>query len=445
MSNPNRLLLAGILTGTFLVPVNSTMITIGLTTIADSFGRSVTEASWIITIYLIVMAATQSIAGKLGDIFGYKRMFLMGLGLSLAGSIACAFSFNLWSMILFRSLQALGGSLAVPNATALIRFAIEKEKLSRTFGLFGLLMGMGAAVGPLIGSLLMGTWGWTSIFWVNIPFLFLSFAISWFVLPATPKRSASVDILGSLYLTAGLTIMVLFITHPEFIRWWGILLLSASVLLFIYREKRFTNPLIEFGLFRERSFRGANLGIFLSNSIMYGTILLIPILFEQQFSMGIERVGGLLFVFSAAMSFCSWLGGWLSGVIGHQKVILLSFSLQFLSLCFYLGLSQDSSSVYTIFSLIIGGVGSGIGLPSLQTANLESVQKEKTGVASGVYSTFRYMGGMMASALISILYDSHAIFYVMMGVAVTGVLISWSIGKNTSIPKRAGAKESNVS
>lgn len=445
MSNSKRLLLAGILTGTFLVPINSTMITIGLTTIADSFGRSVTEASWIITIYLIVMAATQSIAGKLGDIFGYKRMFLTGLVLSLAGSIACAFSFNLWSMIIFRSLQALGGSLAVPNATALIRFAIEKEKLSRTFGLFGLLMGMGAAVGPLIGSLLMGMWGWTSIFWVNIPFLVLSFTISWFVLPATPKRTASVDIFGSLYLTLGLTIIVLFITHPESIQWWSILLLSASVVLFIYREKSFSNPLIEFSLFRDRGFRGANFGIFLSNSIMYGTILLIPILFERKFSMGIEKVGVLLFIFSSAMSFCSWLGGWLSGVMGHQKVILLSFSLQFFSLCFYLGLSQDSSSAYIIFALILGGLGCGIGLPSMQTTNLESVQKEKTGVASGMYSTFRYMGGMMASALTSILYDSHAIFYVMMGVALIGALLSWGIKKNTEIPKNTSAKESNVS
>lgn len=438
-SNQFRLFMVAILTGTFLVPVNSTMITIGLTTIAESFGRSLTEASWIITIYLIVMAATQPVAGKLGDLFGYKRMFLWGLGLSLVGSIACVFAFDLWSMIVFRSFQALGGSLAVPNGTALIRHVVAREKLSRTFGLFGLLMGLGAAVGPLIGSVLIAAWGWQSIFWINIPFLMISFGIALFILPKTDRKESPIDFLGSLTLAASLSLIVLFITHPEWLHWWSAGILIICIASFIYVEMKCRHPLIEFSLFRDPAFSGANFSIFLSNSIMYSTILIIPILFEQQFSISIERVGLFMFVFSLSMSLCSWLGGWLSTVIGDQKLIALAFILQLISMCFHLGMTSHSSIYYMIAALVIGGLGSGIGLPSMQTKNLQSVSREKTGVASGVYSTFRYMGGMMASALVSILFDSKGIFYIMIGLALIGGALSFTFRMNTKHEEKASA------
>ncbi|RKD24435.1 hypothetical protein BEP19_08585 [Ammoniphilus oxalaticus] len=434
-----RLLLAAILTGTFLVPVNSTMITIGLTTIAQVFDHSLAEVSWIITIYLIVMAATQPVAGKLGDLFGYKRMFLLGLVLSFIGSIACAFAFNLWSMIVFRSFQALGGSLAVPNGTALLRHAVGREKLSRTFGLFGLLMGLGAAVGPLIGSALIGSWGWKSIFWVNIPFLILSFVIALFVLPNTERKRTPIDALGSLSLASSLSLIVLFITHPEWIRWWSVVLLAFSIVFFIVVELKLKNPLIEFSLFRKPSFRGANYAIFLSNSIMYGTILIIPILFEQTFLISIQRIGLFMFVFSLSMSLCSWLGGRLSTVISHQRLIGLAFLLQGISVSLFLILSAQTPLFLILLTLIIGGLGAGIGLPSMQTKNLESIVKEKSGVASGIYSTFRYMGSMLASALVSILFQSIQIFYIFIGLALLGWLVSFTIKETSSIDEQISA------
>jgi len=342
-------------------------------------------------------------------------------------------------MIVFRSFQALGGSLAVPNGTALLRHVVAREKLSRTFGLFGLLMGLGAAVGPLAGSVLIGTWGWKSIFWVNIPFLLISFAIAVFILPQTDRKESPIDFLGSLTLAASLSLIVLFITHPGWMKWWSLGILVVCIALFVFIEKKFKHPLIEFGLFHNRSFSGANLSVFLSNSIMYGTILMIPIIFEQQFSISIEKVGLFMFVFSLSMSLCSWLGGWLSAVIGHQKLISLAFLLQLISLCFYMGMSSESSIFYMLWALVIGGLGAGIGLPSMQTKNLESVAREKTGVASGIYSTFRYMGGMLASALVSILFSSHGIFYILAGLALIGGVLSFIIRERSSLEQKASA------
>jgi MFS family permease len=433
------LLILSILTGTFLVPVNSTMITIGLTTIAHNFHKSLSQVTWIITIYLIVMAAAQPVAGKLGDIFGHRRLFLLGLALSMVGSLVCMFSFNLPSIVLFRSLQALGGALSVPNGTALIRYVVPKEKLTRVLGTLGFLMGMGAAIGPLIGSILINAWGWKSIFGVNIPLLIISFILAYLLLPATPTKPSAVDLLGSLFLALSLSIIVLFISQPKTVHWWSIMLLGFSLSLFIRRETRYPYPLIEFNLFRNRSFLCANGLILISNNIMFGTILIMPILFEQQLNMEIQEIGYLLFTFSLAMSLCSWLGGWLSTHFGHKRVISLSFFLQLVSVVLYLGMTDQSSQIYIMFGLILGGLGSGLGLPSMQTINLESVEREKTCVASGIYSTFRYMGSMMASAMAGILTGAHLMFYIMIGVAIFGVGVSFSLQDKSTLEKTLSA------
>jgi EmrB/QacA subfamily drug resistance transporter len=425
--------MAAIMTGTFLVPVNSTMIAVGLPTIAEALHSSIAHASWIITVYLIVMAAVQPIAGKLGDIYGNRNMFLLGMLLFLIASIACLFSANLLWLILFRAMQAVGGALAAPNASALIRFTVPKERLAKTFGTFGLLMGLGAAIGPLAGSLLISTWGWTSIFWVNIPFALYSLAAVSLILSNGAKRSGeALDLLGSLYLVVSLTTLVLMITHVDFVNVWTIVLLGLSTLLFVRQEMRFRAPLIQFSLFRQRTFAGANLAILLSNAVMYSTILVMPIWLQSQFHYSVEMVGILLFVFSLAMSVCSKLGGHLSDWTGKRNVVFLSFLISAVALVGYLGIYWLPVPAYIIGALLIGGIGSGLGTAAMQSASLQTVPKEMSGIASGIYSTFRYVGGMIASVLIGLLGDYHLLFYCLLILAAAGLPVSLGLFEKES-------------
>ena len=189
-SSKPSLIIFSILTGTFLIPVNSTMIAVGLPSIAKALHLSIVHVSVVVTIYLIVMAVAQPIAGKLGDLYGNKTMFVAGISIFLVGSAACVFSYNLLSLTVFRTLQALGGALATPNATAIMRHSLPKEKLGRTLGLFGLSMGLGAAVGPVLGAFLIKYLGWTSIFWFNVPFAVLSLICSFIFVPSNLKQKA---------------------------------------------------------------------------------------------------------------------------------------------------------------------------------------------------------------------------------------------------------------
>ncbi|MBD0378785.1 MFS transporter [Paenibacillus sp. WST5] len=417
------------------------MIAVGLPTIADSLGVTLTQVSWVITIYLIVMATIQPIAGKLGDLYGKRNMFLLGMLLFLVAAAACIMSFNLLWLILFRALQAIGGAIASPNASALIREVVPKEKLGRTFGTFGLLMGLGAAIGPLVGSVLIGAWGWTSIFWINIPFALFSLLLAARYLPKSRKQAggAALDIPGSLYLTAGLTLFTLAVTHPKLMNVWTIAILALTVFLFIWQERRCREPLIQFTLFKIRMFTSANVAILLSNAIMYSTILVMPVLLQNEYGYSVQRVGILLFIFSFAMSACSWFGGTLSERLGKKRLVLLSFAISFAALLGFLGIYWYPTFPYIALVLLVGGIGSGMGTPSMQTASLQAVPKDVSGVASGIFSTFRYIGGMAASVMVSLFIDYHELFYSLLAVALAGLLVSGGLSERRVASDQAGA------
>lgn len=428
--NRHGFILLSLLAGTILVPVNSTMIAVGLPSIAASLNSSLSLASWIITVYLIVMTVLQPIAGKLGDLYGNRKMFLLGMLLFLLSSAACIFSMNLIWLIFFRAVQAVGGALAAPNASAMIRFVTPKEKLGKTFGLLGFSMGMGAAVGPLIGSLLISLWGWTSIFWINIPFALLSLAASFVSLPSRKSgNTASLDFIGSILLAISFITLVLAVSRHAFLNIWTVLLFVLATGMFIRQEQRCKVPLIEFRLFANRTFTVAILSVLLSNAVMYCTILAMPILMQNQLHFPLKTIGLLLFLFSLSSSLSSWMGGHLADRIGSRKTLLFSFLFSALGVISYLGIALNQSLPYLFAAMAIGGLGAGIGSASMLAASLQAVPKEMSGIASGIFSTFRYVGGMIASVLVSLSLDNNLLFSILLVFALLGIPVSLGLGK----------------
>ncbi len=178
-------------------------------------------------------------------------MFVAGISIFLVGSAACVFSYNLLSLTVFRTLQALGGALATPNATAIMRHSLPKEKLGRTLGLFGLSMGLGAAVGPVLGAFLIKYLGWTSIFWFNVPFAVLSLTCSFIYVPSTVKtKSKNAGYRGAFLLGISMTSFTLMLTHRDLFNAWTIFICIASIVLFIVQERKVQEPLIDFKLLR---------------------------------------------------------------------------------------------------------------------------------------------------------------------------------------------------
>ncbi|MCI1692841.1 MFS transporter [Aneurinibacillus aneurinilyticus] len=433
--NKEYILILSLLMGTILVPINSTMIAVGLSSISDFFNESIASISWIVTIYLIVMAVTQPIAGKLGDIYGNRRMYIWGISLFLLASVGCAFSPNVLLLIVFRSLQAIGGALLTPNSMAIVWHTVEKGRLAKVLGLLGMGMGLGAALGPLIGSVLIDSFGWQSIFWVNVPFLLFAFLSAIFIIPNVDTTNpVPLDIPGAIYLAISFTLFIL-LTHPHrpityFMM--GACLLTFSY-LFVRREKRAPAPLIHFGLFHNRTFTSANLSILLSNFTMYAILLMMPLLMTSQFQLSTSQSGLVLSCFSISMSVAGWIGGHITSKFGSRKIISLSFACMTGANLLFFFLSDVRSISYLVLTLLWGGLAIGIGTPGMQTSSLESVDKSMAGIASGIFSTFRYFGSMVASTLVGLVLNSHILFMALLLASVLGIITAQGIGRRASV------------
>ncbi|WP_083995273.1 MFS transporter [Caryophanon latum] len=424
-SNKSTIAIVAILLGTFIVPINSTMVSVGLQSVATSMNMSMSSITWVVTIYLIVMTVAQPLAGKIGDLYGNRRIFLVGIVLFLVASIVCMLASNFITLLIGRAVQAFGGALITPNATAMLRYITPKEKLVQTFGIFGFSMSLGAAIGPLLGALLIEQWSWHATFAVNVPILVVAFMAAMRYVPHVEvQKQAKLDLIGSSLFAITLSSIVLIVTQQNYTNVVLWLIVIVGAIAFVRYEQRIEAPLIDFQLFRKRNFRAANMSILLNNGVMYGTLLLMPTLLVIDERFTLTQIGAALFTFSVAISIFSWIGGKFEGSIGRKRTITLAFIITALAMCSYFLLITNSSLLVLHVILFVAGIGLGIGVPSMQAASLSDVDKSASGVASGIYSTFRYIGSTIASVLISLQLGASIMMSVLVIFAVVGIVVS---------------------
>lgn len=409
--------LVAIILAVVLMPLNSTMIAVGLEPMATALKVPEASVVWVVTSYLVVQAALQPIAGKLGDLFGRRRLLLLGLAIFLTSSVLAASLPNLTALIFFRSGQAVGGALVVPSAMALLRQLYQGDALRRVLGSMGLIQGMGAAVGPLVGAALIHVGGWTYMFWINLPFAATALILGAKRLPKAPAAARrAIDYWGSMALASFLTVLALAVPHQaasfSSMEVGAILLASALLAGFVLAERKAADPVVHFSFFRRAPFRSANLAVLASNFFMYSTLLYMPVFLRHR-GLSTSATGLLLFIFSLSMSLMSYMGGHLGRRFGARRVIALAFSLDLGVVLWYVGLSHVATMSYLLAGLIVAGIGAGIGNVAMQATLLEAVSPAMAGSSSGIYSTFRYVGSITASALVSLMISSlwaHVLF-----------------------------------
>ncbi|SMC02125.1 Predicted arabinose efflux permease, MFS family [Sulfobacillus thermosulfidooxidans DSM 9293] len=437
--HPYRVLTALIM-ASILIPLNSTMIATELDPIAQSLSTSLSSVVWIVTTYLIIMAAVQPISGKLGDLYGSKRLLNLGLWLFLLFSVIGALIPDFPALIAARLGQALGGALVIPNAIAMARHSFHEDSLRHNLGLIGMAQGLGAATGPFLGSLLIQLGGWPAMFWVNVPMIGSALVASALVLPKDllRKKAPPIDVFGALSLAGFLALFAL--SMPETSLAMGRLRLLWAVIAlillmsFIRVEHHVLAPIVYLPFFRQPAFRYANLANLVNNFFMYSTLLYVPIVLRN-LNFAMPAIGGLLFFFSLVMSWTSWLGSRLSVIRDRRFLIMTSFLLDFIVTGWYELLPSHHHWAFLIIGLLIAGMGAGIGNVAMQTIVLESVDLKAAGSASGIYATFRYIGSILAASLLEIMVQKPAVhLIVLLATLGFGLMISWALLKSRVDP-----------
>ena len=419
-SNERSILLAVALCG-ILPPLNTTMIAVALPNILRHLGSGVSGGGWLVACYLIAIAPLQPITGKLGDRYGRLPLMLTGLVAFGVVSVGAGLAPSLPVLIAMRVLQGLAGALVVPNATGLIRELIPAERRAKAYGLFGAVIGVSAAVGPPIGGGLTSALGWRWIFFVNVPVTAAAaLMLVRFVggreglgraATADGKSLPPFDVRGAGVLTlllggaAALALEGGRIGGAPVVVPLGAVIVAAAV-VFLRSELRHADPVLDPRLFRVRSFAAAAGGVSFGNMALYTVLLATPLLFERTTSWSDGRIGLALAVLSAPTALLATLGGTLADRLGRRFPATLGQAIVVAGLV-PLAAWPGAPPWLIISCLAVAGVGGGLTGAAQQAAAVESVAPDRAGVASGIFSTSRYLGGIAGAVVLAGLLDGR--------------------------------------
>jgi MFS family permease len=390
------------------MPLNSTMIAVALPDISHEFGQDpsvVTQA--LVTSYLVAAVVLQSPAGKIGDRLGHSRMLAVGQVLVGAGALLGFLSPSVAALTAARVLMAAGGAVLVPATVALLRHELPPERRGRAFGAFGAVMALAAAVGPLVGGELVSQFGWPSVFVANLPVLAVSATLG--VLAGTPVRvprgaAPGFDWVGTALLAAALSSLVLGL-RPEGAHTVPFLVVGGVLLVpFALWERWVADPVVAFSLFRSAPFTAGTLLIAVQNLVMYALLFEVPLVAHDLLDLDARGTGQLLVSLMLAMVLVSPVAGRLADRFG-ARAVAVSGSLVALAGVVGLALSDLTAAVQIAAPLALLGIGLGLTTPAAQSASITAAPGEQAGMAAGIGSTMRYLGGLAGVAVMSLVLD----------------------------------------
>ena len=335
-----------------LIPLNSTMIAVGLPAVADDLDVGRSSAALLVTAYLVAMLVCQPVGGRLGDRHGNRRVLGIGIAGFALASLAATAAPTFPALLVGRCAQALFGAALIPNAQALLRATVAAERRGRTFGLVGTGIGAGAAIGPVLGGVLADGVGWRGIFAVNLPLCVIALVLLSRTAAVTPAAAPS--------------------------------------------EERPRG--VAFGLLSLGSFRAACLTQTTSNFALYTVLLVLPLLLADKGWAG-AGVGLATAGLTVGMLFLGPLGGALGDRRGRTFPISLGLVI-LVAGCTMLAVGMTTTALLVAGPLVMG-VGMGLSGASLQAAALESVEQHVSGSAAGLFSASRYVGSISGSLVIS--------------------------------------------
>jgi EmrB/QacA subfamily drug resistance transporter len=400
-------ILAAVMLGMFLSALDQTIVGPVLPKIVSDL--SGTEVyTWAVTIYLLTSTVSVPIYGKLSDLFGRKPIFMIGIGLFLAGSALSGLSQEMWQLVLFRGIQGLGAGSLFPIALAVIGDLFTPAERGKYQGLFGLVFGVAFLAGPAIGGFLTDTFSWHAIFYVNLPIGLIALVVIWRLLPNIKhvERAGKIDYLGVITLTLGLVPLLIGFTvaettgfgDPFFWLWAGVGLVFLAI--FVVVERRSPEPVIPLHLFRNRTFSSSMISIFFATFGFGAVIIFLPLYFLIVQGVSYTDSGYRLLPFMFGLIVASITSGQIVSRTGRYKaVILVGLATLIVGMGLMTQLRADTSGVMLGIWMFIAGLGVGPTFAVFTIIVQNSVEPKELGAATSDLTLFRQIGTTIGIAV----------------------------------------------
>mgnify|MGYP001226517667 CR=1 FL=1 len=388
--------------GFFMSMMDSMIVTTASTAIRRDFHISVTSLQWTLNAYNVTIAAVLLIGVALGEHFGRRRIYSLGILVFTLGSVLCALAPTIGWLIFARVVAGLGASVMTPMSMAILTHTISPAKRGSALGIWGGIGGLALIIGPSLGGLIVAKLTWPWIFWINVPIGLLAVGLGQRYLPesrgdVTPIHGVDVvTIIGSL---TGLVLALNMLTSMQ--RWPGALaLLGVSLglgVLVHYRQTRLSQPLISFTVFQSRSYLSGNLATFLSYASMYGVVFFLPQFFQIVGGANAAVAGLEILPWTATLVMVAPFAGKAVDKWGDRRVAITGLLLQGVGYGWLAGLAPLTTYSGLIGPLILAGSGLSMAGPALQKGVLGAGTPALVGQASGVYNVFRLLGGAVGT------------------------------------------------
>ncbi|HTI14644.1 MAG TPA: MFS transporter [Dictyobacter sp.] len=413
-----QILLISICLGWFMAALDNTIVNVALQSIGVSLQTDVTGLQWIVDSYALVYASILLTAGALGDRLGNKQMYLAGLLIFSAASALCGYTPAFWVLIVARTAQGLGAALMTPNTLALISKSFtDPQARARAIAFWAIVGGVAVTVGPMVGGFLVDTFGWRSIFFINVPIGIVAYLLTLRLVGKTTspeKRPLDLSAQVAVILALGALTFVLIEGSKD---GWSSPLIVGGIILFVVAggiflliEQRGQAPMLPLHFFLIPTFSATTVVGLVLNFGYYGFIFLLSLFFEQLRGYSPLLTGLALLPMTASIILGNIMAGRLTGHSGPGLTMSLgigSCGIGFLALA---PVSTTTSYLVLFLVLLFTGFGMGLTVPSMTSALLGTVSRHHSGVASGVLNASRQVGGVLGVALFGALVQVNGSF-----------------------------------
>ncbi|MBN6052548.1 DHA2 family efflux MFS transporter permease subunit, partial [Nonomuraea sp. RK-328] len=414
------LVLAIMCIGFFMSLLDGSIVNVAIPTLIHSIGASYDQVLWVIDGYLLVFSVLLITTGRLGDVFGYRRLYVIGVITFTVASALCGLADSPAQLLTARALQGLGGALLFPQVISSILTIFPPRLRGRAFGLFGAIVGFAPVVGPVAGGFLLAHLGWRWIFFVNVPIGIVTAVLALtFAPPMRSGRRHRLDPAGVALATAGLSGVVFGLVEGERYDWGtitgpisiasvivaGVALLAAFVL---WQHRQGGEPLMPPALFRVRNFAVGNWVGFVFQLGMIGIMFVLVLYLQTARGYSALETGLVVLPNAVLTAVGSAYAGRLSDRFGGKRILMAGMTLLAVGLLVLVAMAGPTSGAWSLLpGLTVIGIASGATFAPLQQATMDGVDHRLAGAASGVSSTIRQIGGVLGTAVLGALLSAR--------------------------------------